>query len=91
MGHTMKYGDIIEHLGTQFVVIGIRRTENAEGSSIDITALDKEMASREQHKMIKMEETREGVIDMLGKFVKGEGGSMGFGFGLGGERKPGDE
>lgn len=86
----IKVGDIVEHLGTQFVIVGIRRTEHIDGISLSMSAFDKEKADREQHKQIKMEETREGVIDMLGRFTKGEEPGS-FGFGIGGLGGPGDE
>lgn len=84
----VKVGDPIEHNGTSLVIVGIQRTENTDGVSVYVTACDKDLADREQHKAIKAAQTHEDVIEMVRKMTKGElPGSLGFGISGPGEDK----
>ena len=80
----IKIGCTIEHGGEEFLVVDIKHNETVEGMVLVVTALDKDMASREQQKAIKVEQTQLQVIDLLKKMT-GEGGPLGgIGFGIGG-------
>ena len=77
----IKIGAPIEHGGERFVIVNIKHEQTMDGMVLIMTAFDPDMASREQGKAIKVEQTQSQVIDML-KNITGEGGP--FGINLGG-------
>jgi len=77
----IKIGAPIEHGGERFVIVNIKHEQTMDGMVLIMTAFDPDMASREQGKAIKVEQTQSQVIDMLKK-ITGEGGP--FGINLGG-------
>jgi hypothetical protein len=80
MDKIIKIGEEIEHGGQKFVVIDIKHQATADGAVLQVLGYDPEMASRQQHKAIKVEQTQEQIIDML-KRLTGEGGIGGVNFG----------
>jgi len=80
----IKIGAPIEHGGERFVVVNIKHEQTMDGMILQVSCFDPDMASREQGKAIKVEQTQTQVIDMLKK-ITGEGGPLGgIGFGIGG-------
>ena len=75
---TIKIGAPIEHGGEKFVVVNVKHEQTMDGMVLIITAFDPDMASREQGKAIKVEQTQTQVIDMLKK-ITGEGGPFNLG------------
>lgn len=73
----IKIGETIDYGGKQFVVVLLNQEEALEGGVLLIRALDPEMASREQQKAIKVEQTSNQMLDMVKKLT--EGGAGGFG------------
>lgn len=78
----MKIGAEIEHGNERFIIVDIKHNETMEGMVLYLTAFDTNMANKEQHKQIKMEQTQEGIVDILNKLLK-RGGEGGFDLNIG--------
>jgi len=80
----VRVGDSIVHCNRIFTIVNIGCEEQVEGMVLSIRAFDPDMATREQEKAIKVEQTHNQVVDMLRK-ITGEGGPLGsVGFNIGG-------
>lgn len=80
----IRVGDSIIHCNRIFTIVNIGCEEQVEGMVLSLRAFDPDMATREQEKAIKVEQTQNQVVDMLKK-ITGEGGALGnAGFNIGG-------
>jgi hypothetical protein len=74
--------DEFEHGGFKFIVTNMQLSENGEGKSIIIRALDPELASKEQVKSIEKEDILNNMMELVKKLSKGgEIGGMSMGIG----------
>jgi hypothetical protein len=73
MDKIIRIGEEVEHGGQRFVVVDIKHQATMDGVVLQVVGYDPEMANKQQHKAIKVEQTQEQIIDML-KRLTGEGG-----------------
>lgn len=80
MDNIIKIGGMIAHGGQEFIVVDIKHQATVDGVVLQVVGYDPDMASKQQHKAIKVEQTQEQIIDMIKKLT-GEGGVGGIHFG----------
>jgi hypothetical protein len=78
---SIRIGELIAHGGEQFVIVNIKHEQTVNGMILVVTAFDSDMASREQQKAIKVEQTQESVVDLIKKIAEQGGGGLGFNIG----------